>query len=60
MLYALVAAIPPTLAALGAWFVPRRRPEMIRMEAMIENIMDWQVGHERHHVRVEGDGRLTA
>lgn len=54
----LAAAMLPTVTGAGAWFAARREPaKLIRVEAMIQELMRWNVNHEMHHVRMEGDSR---
>lgn len=50
MLIAVLAGIPPTLAALAAWRVAGRpTPNVERIEAMVHDILDWQITHDRMH-----------
>lgn len=50
MLVAVIASVPPTIAALaawrGGWGVPAK---LERVEAILEDLLDWQVDHDRQH-----------
>jgi hypothetical protein len=51
MLEAVVATIPATFAALAAWWGVRGGPAWReRMEAKLDDLLDWQVSHERDHI----------
>lgn len=50
MILAWVASLPPTIAALAAWRGSRRDPAGVgRIEAMVEDLMDWSIQHDRLH-----------
>lgn len=53
MLSAAVATIPATFAALAAWWGVRGGPAWReRMETKLDDLLEWQVAHEREHVRL--------
>lgn len=45
-----IASLAPTIAALAAWRRPRGVAALERIEARIEDILDWQVAHDRTHL----------
>lgn len=50
MAVAIIASVAPTLAALAAWWGTRKDPAaLMRVEAMVNEMMDWQCAHERKH-----------
>lgn len=50
MLIAVVASVPPTIAALAAWWGVRGGPAWRdRMEKNIDSLLEWQVDHAREH-----------
>lgn len=58
MIALLVATVPATIASLGAWLAARGAPaKLIRIEAALDNMLDWQTQHERRHKLIEGDSR---
>lgn len=51
MIAAVVATIPATVAALAAWWGVRGGPAWRdRMETKLDDLLDWQVAHEREHI----------
>ncbi len=58
MLQSLLATVPSTLAGLGAWLAARREPKKLtRVEAGMNELLEWTAKHERRHYRLEGDSR---
>lgn len=60
----LILTLPPTIAALAAWRASNKAVRqtnghlegpLARIEAKIENVLDWQTNHERAH---RADARL--
>ncbi len=52
MLITLVASVPPTIAALAAWAGARRDPRgLAGLDAKLDDLLQWQVEHEREHIR---------
>lgn len=51
LLQTVIAATAPTIAALAVWRGSRRVPVawMERIEAKLDDLIDWQVDHERQH-----------
>lgn len=53
MILTLVAAVPPTIAALAALVAARRDPRgLASLEAKVDDLLSWQVEHERDHIRM--------
>jgi hypothetical protein len=57
--------VPPTIAALAAWRASKRavhqtngmlQDPLARIEAKLEDLLDWQVRHERTHRAERSDG----
>lgn len=47
-----IASAAPTIAALAAWRRPRGVAALERLEAKVDDMLDWQVQHERDHIRL--------
>jgi hypothetical protein len=51
VLIAIVASLPPTIAALAAWRRPRGTAALERIEAKLADLIGWQIDHDREHIR---------
>jgi len=60
MIETLIIALPPTIAALAAWRASRKavaqtnghvEGPLRRIEAQLDDVLAWQIRHERDHRR---------
>jgi hypothetical protein len=51
-----VASLAPTIAAVAAWRRPRGAAAIERIEQMVEDLMQWQIRHQREHMQERRGG----